>query len=154
MWGSIYKYYISALPFSLPYRSVVSCARLTTRPCHLFRSTTAVVSWYLAQVLFVRSVIQVVLGRPRDLLSSIIVCPSIGCSCDVLCIIRCPRYCSFLVLNCRTISLPVPILLNTSSLVIFSVHAIFNTLRHRPIHISKASSLDNRDCVIVHVSAP
>ena len=72
------------------------------------------------------SVIQVlvVIGWPRDLLSSIFL--SISCSCDVLCLIRCPRYCSFLVLNCLTISLPVPILLNTSSLLIFSVHDIFN----------------------------
>ena len=60
--------------------------------------------------------------------------------------------CNFLVLNCLTISLPVPILLNTSSLVIFSVHDIFKSLRY--IHISKASSLDNSDFVIVHVSAP
>ena len=48
-----------------------------------------------------------------------------------------PRYCTFLVLNCRNISLPDPItiiLLNTSSLVIIVfVHCIFNTLRH--IHI-------------------
>ena len=56
------------------------------------------------------SVIQVFLGRPRDLLPSIF--PSISCICDVLCLIRCPRYCSFLVLNCLTISLPVPIVTN------------------------------------------
>ena len=56
----------------------------------------------------------------------------------------------FLVLNCLTISLPVPILLNTSSLVIFSVHDIFSTLRYTLI--SKAASLDNRDLIIVHVS--
>ena len=73
--------------------------------------------------------------RPRDLLLSIF--PSISCSCDDLCLIRCPRYCNFIVLNCVTITLPVPILLNTSSLVIFSVHDIFNILRY--IHISKAS---------------
>ena len=65
------------------------------------------------------SVVQVFLGRPRDLLPSIF--PSISCICDVLCLIRCPRYCSFLVVYLLTISLPVPILLNTSSLVIFSV---------------------------------
>ena len=93
---------------------------------------------------------QVCLGRPPDLLPSIF--PSISCSCVELCIIRCPRYCNFLVLNCLTISLPVPILLNTSSLVMFSVHDISITLRYT--HISKASSLDNRDLVVVHVSAP
>ena len=43
------------------------------------------------------------------------------------------------------LTLPVPILLNASSLVIFSVHDIFNTLRYT--HISKASSLDNGDFV-------
>ena len=47
------------------------------------------------------------------------------------------------MLNYRPISLPVPILLNTSSFVILSVHDIFNTLRY--IHISTASSLDNSD---------
>ena len=80
---------------------------------------------------------QLFLGRPRDILPAIF--SSNSCNCDVLCLIRYPRYCHFLVLNCRTISLPV-ILLNTSSLVIVSVHNIFNTLRY--IHISKASSLD------------
>ena len=65
------------------------------------------------------SVVQVFLGRPRCLLPSIF--PSISCSCVELCRIRCPRYCNFLVLNCLTISLSVPILLITSSLVIFSV---------------------------------
>ena len=70
------------------------------------------------------SVVQVFLGRPRDLLPSIF--PSISCSCVELCLIRCRRYCNFLVLNCLTISLYVPILLNTSSLVIFSVHDIFS----------------------------
>ena len=69
-------------------------------------------------MLFVRSVIQVVLGRPQDLLPSIL--PSISCSCDVLCLIRCPRCCSFLVLNCRTIPLPVPVFLN--SLVLLGGH--------------------------------
>ena len=39
-----------------------------------------------------------------------------------------------------------------SSQYIFSVHDIFNTLRY--IHISKSSSVDNSDFVIVHVSAP
>ena len=29
----------------LPYQSVVSCARLTTSPCHLFRSSAALFSW-------------------------------------------------------------------------------------------------------------
>ena len=95
------------------------------------------------------SVVQVFLGRPGDLLPSIF--PSSSCGCDELCLIRCPRYCNFLVLNCLTISLPVPILLNTSSLVIFSVLDIFNTLQYT--HISKAPSLDNRDFVTVHVSA-
>ena len=73
------------------------------------------------------SVVQVFLGRPRDLLPSIF--PSMSCSCDKLCLIRCPKYCNFVVLNCLTISLLVPILLNTSSLVIFSVHDMFSTLR-------------------------
>ena len=48
------------------------------------------------------SVVQVFLVLPRDLLPSIF--PSISCSCDELCLIRCPRYCNFLVLNCLTIS--------------------------------------------------
>ena len=52
--------------------------------------------------------------------------------------IRYHRYCNFLVLNCRTISRSVPILLNTSSLVIFSVHDIFNTLRY--FNIAKTMS--------------
>ena len=30
---------------TLPYRSVVSCARLTTSPCHLFLSSAALFSW-------------------------------------------------------------------------------------------------------------
>ena len=59
------------------------------------------------------------------LLSFLLLC-TISCSCDVLCLIRCPRYCNFLVLNCLAISLLVLILLNTSSLVIFSVHHIFD----------------------------
>ena len=137
--------------YTLPYRSVVSCARLTTSPCHLLRSSAALFSWlYLSPLVDVMSVVQVFIGRPSDILPSIF--PSISCSCVELCLIRCPRYCNFLVLNCRTISLPVAILLNTSSLVIFYVHDIFSTLRYT--HISKASSLDNRDLVIVHVSAP
>ena len=56
---------------------------------------------------------------PRDLPPSIF--PSISC-------VWCPRYCNFLVLNCRTISLPVPIILNTFSLVILSVHDIFESI--------------------------
>ena len=82
---------------------------------------------YLAPVQFARTVIQAFLGRPRDLPHYIF--PSISCSCDVLCLIRCRRYCNFLVLNCRTIPLPGPILFNTSLSVIFSVHDIFNNLR-------------------------
>ena len=39
------------------------------------------------------SVVQVFLSRPRDLLYSIVA--SISCSCDELCLIRCPRYCNF-----------------------------------------------------------
>ena len=31
----------SLISFTLPYRSVVSCARLTTSPCHLFLSSAA-----------------------------------------------------------------------------------------------------------------
>ena len=126
---------------TLPCRSVVSCARLITSPCHLFLSSAALFSWYFSPLVVVVSVVQVYLGRPRDLLHSIF--PSIRCSFDELCLIRCPIYCSFLVLNYLTISRSVPILLKTSLLVIFSVHDIFNTLRYT--HISKASSLDNRD---------
>ena len=74
------------------------------------------------------SVVHVFIGRPRDILPYVF--PSISCSCDALCLIRCPRYCNFLVLNCLTISLSVPILLNTFSLVILSVNDIFNTLRY------------------------
>ena len=119
--------------------------------CHLFISSAALISWYyFSPLIVVMSVVQVFLGRPRDLLPSTF--HSISCSCAELCLIRCPRYCNFLVLNCLTFSRPVPILLNTSSLVIFSVHDIFNTLRYT--HISNASSLDNIDFVIVHVSAP
>ena len=119
------------LPYlTLPYRSVVSCARLTTSPCHILLSSAALFSWsYFIPLVVVTSVVQVFLGRPRDLLPSsclqLVVCVII----DVLCLIRCPRYCSFLVLNCLTISLPVPILPNTSSLVIFSGHDNFKTLR-------------------------
>ena len=92
--------------------------------CHLFLSSAVLFSWeYFIPFVVVISVVQVFLGRPRDLL------PSISCIYDVLCLIRCPRYCSFLVLNCLTISLPVPILLNTSSLVIFSVYDTLKTLR-------------------------
>ena len=83
------------------------------------------------------SVVQVFLGRPWDLLACIF--PFISCSCDELCLIRCPRYCNFLILNCLTISWPVPILLNTPSLVIFSVHDIFNTLR------SIKNNMDGKD---------
>ena len=86
----------------------------------------------------------VLFDGPRDLLTSM--CHSTSCSCDVICVIIRPRYCNYLVLNCLSISLPVPILLNTSSLVIFSVHDMFKTLRY--IHNSKASSLDNSDFVI------
>ena len=95
------------------------------------------------------SVIQVVLGLPRDLLPFIF--HSTSCSCEVLFLIRCPMYCDCLVLNFRTVALPVPILLNTFSLVIFSIHHIFNTLRY--ITIANASSLNNSDFVIVHVSS-
>ena len=41
------------------------------------------------------SVVHVFLGRPRDLLPSIL--PSISCICDVLCLIRCPRYCRMVI---------------------------------------------------------
>ena len=60
------------------------------------------------------SVVQVFLGRPRDLLPYIF--PSISCICDVLRLIRCPRYCSFLVLNCLTISLPITLIFSFLSL--------------------------------------
>ena len=42
--------------------------------------------------------------------------------------------------------------LPSSSFEIFPVHDIFNYLRD--IHLSKASSLDISDCVVVYVSAP
>ena len=100
-------------------------------------------------MLFVRYVIQVVLGRPLGLLTSIF--PYISCCCDVLYLTKCPMYCNFLVLNCRAIYPHVLILFNTSSLIIFSVHGIFNTVRY--IGIIKASHLDNNNSVIVHVSA-
>ena len=137
---------------TLPYRIEVSflVRGYESMPSfHIFRCYLQFVIFHSVGIV-VMSVVQVFLGRPVDILTSI--CPSISCSCDELCFIRCPRYCNFLVLNCLTISLPVPILLNTSSLVIFSVLDIFNTLQYT--HISKASSLDNRDFVIVHVSAP
>ena len=112
--------------------------RLTLPKCRLSRE----VDYESMASLSNMSVVQVFLGRPRDLLSSFF--PSMCCRCDKLCLIRCPRYCNFLVLNCRSTSLPVPSLLNTaSSLVILSVHDIFNTLRYT--HISNASSLDNID---------
>ena len=96
-----------------------------------FSSSADLFSWkYFIPLVVVMSVVQVFRGRPRDLLPSIF--PSISCICDVLCLIRCPRYCTSLVLNCLTIYLPVPILLNTSSLVIFSVHDIFKTLCDKP----------------------
>ena len=83
-----------------------------------------------------------------------IIFPSISCSWDVLHLVRCPRYCIFLILNCCIISLPATILINTSSLVVFAAQHIFNMLRH--IHISKAFSLGYSDFVkqILHVSAP
>ena len=37
--------FLSRFSLDLPYRSVVSCARLTTRPCHLFLSSVVVFSW-------------------------------------------------------------------------------------------------------------
>ena len=88
------------------------------------------------------SVVQVFLGQPRGLLPSIF--PSISCSCVELCRIRCPRYCNFLVLNCLTISLSVPILLITSSLVIFSVHCmhihIFNKVAVHSVETMNAKN--------------
>ena len=69
--------------------------------------------------------------------------PTIGYILKVLCLMICPRYCNILSINCRTIYLPVPIIFNYSSLVISSVHDIFNTLGY--IHISNASSLDNSE---------
>ena len=121
----------------LPYRNVVSCARLTTRPCcfDLQRLPLVRNTCQLVTVLFVRSVIQVVHCRPRYLLPSI--SHFINCSCVVLCLTSCHLYCNFLVFNCRSISQLVPILLNNTSLVILSVHDIFNTLGY--IHISEAS---------------
>ena len=62
------------------------------------------------------SVVQVFLGRPRDLLLPSIF-PS-SCSCDELCLIICPRYCNFIISSCLIISL--------------HVYDIFNTLRYTP----------------------
>ena len=131
---------------SLPYLAEVSSlVRFWLRVHAIF--------FYLPLLYLVGSchvtVVQVFLGRPWDLLPSTF--PSINCSCE-LCLIRCPIYCNFFVLNCRTISLPVFNLLNTFSLELFSVHDIVNTVRYT--HISKASNLNNRYVVIVHVSAP
>ena len=42
---------------------------------------------YFIPLVFVMSVFQVFLGRPRDPLPSIF--PSISCICDVLCLIKC-----------------------------------------------------------------
>ena len=39
------EYGTGNVELTLPYRSVVSCARLTTSPCHLFRSAAALFSW-------------------------------------------------------------------------------------------------------------
>ena len=114
--------------------------------CSLF----LVILHSIIPLVVVMTVVLVFLGRPRNLLPSIL--PSVICSCDELCLIRWPRYCNFLVLNCLTIYPPVPILLNTSSLVVFSVHDVVNSLRY--IDITKASRLDNSDFIIVHVSAP
>ena len=60
---------------------------MTVIPFLAFQSSAVLFSLeYLASVLFARSVIQVVIGRPRDLLPSIF--PSItSCSCDVVCLI-------------------------------------------------------------------
>ena len=38
------------------------------------------------------------------MVSSAFIFPSISCSCDELCLVRCPRYCNFLVLKCRSFS--------------------------------------------------
>ena len=48
------------------------------------------------RLMFVRSVMQVVLSRPRDLLPCIF--PYINCTCAVLCLIRYPMYFNFLIL--------------------------------------------------------
>ena len=93
--------------YNLPYRSVVSCARLTTSPCHIFLSLLLSLLVILLPMVFVMSIVQTFLGWSRDLLPSIF--PSISCSWDALCLIRWLRYCNFLALNCLTISLPVPI---------------------------------------------
>ena len=52
--------------------------------------------------------------------------------------VRSPRYCNFLILNCRTFSLTT-IILSILRLSIFAVQDIFNMLRY--FHISKVSSL-------------
>ena len=109
-------------------------------PRHLFRYLAALYSWlYFAPVLFARSIVQVVLDLPRDLLPTLF--PSINCGCDVLLIIVCTISCNVIVFNCRTIYLPVPILLDTSLLLILFAHGICNTLRY--IHILNAQNLDN-----------
>ena len=47
---------------TLPYRRVVSCARLTTSPCHLFRSSAALFSWqYFSPLVVVMSVVMVII---------------------------------------------------------------------------------------------
>ena len=122
----------------MPHMS--SRVRLITRPwLHaIFVPSSAALYSCLAPAVFVMSVVRVFLGRPHDSLPSIF--PSIN-TCDALCRIRYPRYRAYLVLNLVTIYLHVPTLLNTFSLVIFSVHGIFNTLR-------------NSDFVIVRVFAP
>ena len=69
------------LLITLPYRSVVSCARLTTRPCHLL--DLQLLSTLVGNTRFiflVRSVIQIVLGRPWDRMPYVSFC----CSCDVM----------------------------------------------------------------------
>ena len=73
---------------------------MTVIPFLAFQSSAV----HLASVLFARSVIQEVIGQPRDLLPSIF--PSImptSCSCDVLCFIGCLRYCNFLDFNYLTV---------------------------------------------------
>ena len=92
---------------------------------------------YLAQVLFVRSVIQVVLGRPRHLLPSVF--PSFSGRSDVLSHVRCPIYCNFLVWNAA-----IFLCLSHPSQY-FLVRNLCHPTYCQNIHIWAAFTVDNSD---------
>ena len=69
----------------------------------LLLSSAALFSWKYF-VPLVRSVVQAFVGRPRDLLNYIF--PSISCSCDEICFIRCHRYGNF---HIRQLKIYVPV---------------------------------------------